>query len=107
MARNAILRSRGSFILNLGVFDVNITLPKNYVVGATGSLQNPEEILFLEQMHQKTTDAIQVGKPLHAETPVSDKETKTLHYIAENVHDFAWFADKNFMVQKISSNPSL
>ncbi|MBK7467992.1 MAG: M1 family metallopeptidase [Saprospiraceae bacterium] len=91
---------QGEFYSEFGSFDVNITLPKNYVVGATGSLQNPEEILFLEQMHQKTTDAIQVGKPLHAETPVSDKETKTLHYIAENVHDFAWFADKNFMVQK-------
>ena len=78
---------QGEFYSEFGSFDVNITLPKNYVVGATGSLQNPEEILILEQMHQKTTDAIQVGKPLHAETPVSDKETKTLHYIAENVHD--------------------
>ncbi len=35
-------------------------------------------------------------------TPRSDVETKTLHYIAEHVHDFAWFADKRYEVMKSS-----
>ena len=29
----------------------------------------------------------------------SKYETKTLHYIQNNVHDFAWFADKKFLVR--------
>jgi hypothetical protein len=31
-------------------------------------------------------------------SPVSSGETKTLQYVQNNVHDFAWFADKRFIV---------
>ena len=31
-------------------------------------------------------------------TPASAVETKTLRYVVNNVHDFAWFADKRFIV---------
>jgi len=37
--------------------------------------------------------------------PVSSANTKTLRYIQNNVHDFAWFADKRFNVLKGSVKP--
>ncbi len=91
---------QGEFYSEFGNFDVQISLPKNYVVGATGSLQNGDELKFLETRIVETQNAIAKKKLLFAGTPESDSEYKTLRYTAENVHDFAWFADKTFYVQK-------
>src|SRR6185436_4423881 len=38
--------------------------------------------------------------PSDMSIPLSDMDKKTLHYHAENVHDFAWFADKRYHVLK-------
>ena len=54
------------FFADFGTFDVKVTLPSNFNVGATG---------------------VQTG-----ETANSDG-TKTLEFKAEDVHDFAWTAD--------------
>jgi hypothetical protein len=91
---------QGEFYSEFGNFNVTISLPKNYVVAATGSLQNIEEKKFLNQRITETNRALQNGIPVYGSTPESDAEFKTLHYKAENVHDFAWFADKTFYVQK-------
>jgi len=94
----------GEFYSEFGSFDVKITLPENYVVGATGVLQTKSELEFLEQ-HVKESNAklgaLDLKKNLARDTfPTSSAEMKTLHYQAERVHDFAWFADKRFMVQR-------
>ncbi len=94
----------GEFYSEFGHFDVKITLPKNYVVGATGELQNESEKQFLQQRVAETKrllaelddDALKAMKDTF---PPSSPTVKTLHYTAENVHDFAWFADKRFYVQ--------
>ncbi len=91
---------QGEFYSEFGDFDVQISLPKNYIVGATGILQNEEELSFLNHRVELTQKAIQKKKLVLTETPPSDPEYKTLRYLAENVHDFAWFADKTFYVQK-------
>lgn len=100
--------SQGEFFSEYGSYDVKITLPRNYVVGATGDLVNGEkEIEFLDSIAVKTEERIanqsfhvnKAGKPLMS-FPVSSVETKTLHYHQENVHDFAWFADKRYNVLK-------
>ena len=87
--------NQGEFYSEYGSFDVRITIPANYVVGATGDLQNPEEQTWLEQKAQE---------PLRAENdmgfPESDKRLKTLRFTQQNVHDFAWFADKRYQVRK-------
>jgi hypothetical protein len=100
--------SQGEFYSEFGSYDVKITVPQNYVLGATGDLQNGEEELkWLEQkvkdtealIKTKTYDVNMAGKP-NMEFPKSSKEFKTLHFKQDNVHDFAWFCDKRFHVLK-------
>jgi hypothetical protein len=95
----------GEFYSEFGSFDVKITLPDNYVVGATGTLQTESEKLFLKEKI-KETDAYFEGLDKRDEGyvkepfPDSSPTLKTIHYTAENVHDFGWFADKRFKVRK-------
>lgn len=89
---------QGEFYSEFGNFDVKITLPENYVVGATGMLETPSEVDFLEEKVAETKDFIKNGFPKGEDFPPSATKLKTLHYTAENVHDFAWFADKRFHV---------
>ncbi len=91
---------QGEFYSEFGSFDVNITLPENYVVGATGVLQTESEVKFLEQKVAETQELIKNGFAKTEEFPPSATATKTLHFTAEKVHDFAWFADKRFHVVK-------
>lgn len=67
-----------------GNFDVNITIDKDYTIGGSGYLQNPNEI-----GHGYQEQGVTITYP---------KKTKTLtwHFIAPNVHDFTWAADKNY-----------
>jgi hypothetical protein len=86
----------GEFYDNFGDYRVNITVPKNYVVAATGILQTDSEIEWLESRKPKS-----FGPPEHgfnsSKIP-SSKEMKTITFTQDNVHDFAWFAAKNYYV---------
>ena len=88
----------GEFYSEFGSFDVSITLASNYTVGATGDLQNPEEIARLNKLAKITDTISNFGKDMSF--PASDLNTKTLRYIQKDVHDFGWFADKRFHVLK-------
>jgi hypothetical protein len=90
---------QGEFYSEFGSFDVSITLPDNYIVGATGVLQKQSEMDKLEKLAADTSwvNASHIGKVLF---PVSSKQKKTVQYMADGVHDFAWFADKRFNVKK-------
>ena len=83
---------QGEFYSEFGNFDVKITLPDNYVVAATGELQDENEKTFLKSKEQY----IVPKKPTKF---TSSNTIKTVHYIQNNVHDFAWFADKSFIVK--------
>lgn len=90
---------QGEFYSEFGKFDVFITLPKNYVVGATGDLTNcPDEVKWLDERAAATEKKDFDIKD--NEFPASSPEFKTLHYHQENVHDFAWFCDKRYNVLK-------
>lgn len=98
--------NQGEFYSEFGSFDVSITLPKNYVVGATGDLQTASEIEFLNNLAKSTEGKIadflmtKQGRGGKTAFPESSTEWKTIRYTQSRVHDFAWFADKRFAVLK-------
>lgn len=104
--------NQGEFYSEYGSFDVSITLPKNYIVGATGDLQTASELQFLEEQVAATKlNPGRLDKPSNMggfkkvknadnEFPASSAEYKTIRFTQSKVHDFAWFADKRFKVLK-------
>jgi len=68
------------FFADFGTYDVKITLPKNYIIGATG-------------VQVSDTD--------------NGNGTRTVAFHAEDVHDFAWTADPNFKVLEDTFNGSV
>ncbi len=96
---------QGEFYSEFGNFEVSITVPENYVVAATGELQNANEKEWLKSRSlfdwEPIRSRIKKGssvKTIVQEFPASSKEIKTLKYKQDRVHDFAWFADKRFIV---------
>lgn len=98
--------NQGEFYSEFGKYDVTLTLPENYVVGSTGDLQTEEELVFLEEKVRATEEKVanlQARKKLNKEKtpfPASSEKMKTIRYVQDNVHDFAWFADKRYDVLK-------
>ena len=100
--------NQGEFYSEFGKYDVRITLPENYVIMATGDLQNPEEVGFLNEKAILTEKLIaenrlpikdSLGKK-DMSFPKSSTQYKTVRFVQNNVHDFAWFADKRYHVLK-------
>jgi hypothetical protein len=87
---------QGEFYSEFGSFTVNISTPSQYIVGATGTLQNIAELEQYKTMGKANVAArSRTNKIPYKPSGI----TKTLSYQAANVHDFAWFADKNFVVR--------
>ena len=103
---------QGEFYSEFGDFDVRITVPKSFIVAATGELQGapgrqesgprppPETATFKPKPHPSTTSAHPNAHPAAKLITAPPAEpTKTLHYRQNNIHDFAWFADKHFYAE--------
>ena len=96
---------QGEFYAEFGNFEVQITLPENYVVAATGDLQNESEKQWLKNRKPFNREAKpkkqtpQKKKEVEESAVPSSAKTKTLQYKQNNVHDFAWFADKTFSIK--------
>ncbi|MEO8933684.1 MAG: M1 family metallopeptidase [Xanthomarina sp.] len=77
-----------------GDFDVTINIDKNYVIGGTGYLQNPNDI-----GHGYETKEIDLPKG----------NMLSWHFIAPKVHDFAWAADPDFIhdTMQVPNGPML
>lgn len=96
----------GEFALEFGDYDVRITVPSDHIVASTGVLQNPEEVLTatqrerLEQAMQEGNDGPTMIVTLEeAEANESSRatDTKTWHFQAERVRDFAWASSRKFL----------
>jgi hypothetical protein len=95
---------RGEFTLEFGDFNVRITVPADHVVSSTGELQNPAEVLTRIQ-RQRLKEARDAGKPVFIVTPDEalanesgrDSNTRTWHFVAENVRDFAFASSRKFI----------
>lgn len=79
----------GEYYSEFGNYEVQIEVPSNYIVAATGNLQTETEIAFMDSLNanSKKTDAIAA-------------KTKTLVFKEENVLDFAWFTSPDFIYKK-------
>ena len=86
----------GEYYSEFGSFNVNITVPSNYIVAATGTLQTEDELQKLKASGKVNKSRTKDFDRYVVNTSAS---TKTLQYKAENVHDFAWFTDNDFVVQ--------
>jgi hypothetical protein len=87
----------GEFYSEFANFNVSITLPSEYVVSATGELQTKEELNTYQKIGLSNSRDRE-GKPEKYKA-ADKKASKTLSYVAHNVTDFAWFADKDFVIQ--------
>lgn len=87
----------GEFYSDYASFNVNITVPSDYVVGATGVMQNADELALYKNIGAKNV-ANRTGEAI-VYKPISKNATKKLTYKIDSVPDFAWFADKNFVIQ--------
>jgi hypothetical protein len=78
---------------------VQLDLPADYVVGATGILQTESEKSWLEEISKNTRAHLR--KELNREKVHPAREgRKTISYRQDSIHDFAWFADKEFLLLK-------
>ncbi|CAM3299186.1 M1 family aminopeptidase [Rhodothermus bifroesti] len=78
-----------------GTFDVRITLPACYTVGATGVLVNAHEIG--RGYDAISTQAWTRFDPRETGLKCTPGDSLTWHFTAENVHDFAWAADPDYI----------
>jgi hypothetical protein len=95
--------NQGEFYSEYGNYDVRITLPKNYVLAATGDrIEQTEEEQWLLSKVTETENLINnnIKNSALDEYPASSTEFKTIQFKQFRVHDFAWFADKRFNVLK-------
>ncbi|MBL7766644.1 MAG: M1 family metallopeptidase [Chitinophagaceae bacterium] len=92
-----------------GLFDVELNFAENYVVEATGALQNPAEV-YPGDLRQRLDISNFAKKPWNEApsiiTPYDSSRRKTWHYIANNVHDFAFTADPTYRIGETSCTPS-
>jgi hypothetical protein len=87
----------GEFYSEFADFSVTLKVPASYVVGATGSLLTKEELDTYKKIGSRNASKRKKKPARYA--PTGSSPTKTLQYYAHQVPDFAWFADKNFVIQ--------
>jgi hypothetical protein len=78
-----------------GDYNVKITLDPSFIIGGTGTLQNPEKIGYGYEKRGITV-----------KRPAGDL---TWHFVAKNVHDFAWAADPDYKheISRVPGGPEL
>ncbi|WP_235902587.1 M1 family metallopeptidase [Sandarakinorhabdus oryzae] len=93
----------GEFTLEFGDYDVTITAPADHVIAATGELANPD-ILSAAQ-RARLNEARTAKEPVYIVTPAeamaAEKSkasgTRTWHFTARNVRDFAFASSRKFV----------
>ncbi len=95
----------GEFALPFGNFEVNITVPADHIIEATGVLQNRNEVFTAEQVkryeqaeksYDKPVVVVTQAEATTAEKGFSDKK-KTWKFKAENVRDFGIATSRKFI----------
>lgn len=96
---------RGEFALAFGDYEVNITVPSDHIVAATGELQNPQKVLTKQQLQRFEKAKTSFDKPViivtekeakKREKSKSDKKS-TWKFMAKNVRDFAFASSRKYI----------
>jgi hypothetical protein len=95
----------GEFALTFGNYRVRITVPADHIVGATGWLQNPKEVLTREQLERFEKARQTFDKPVFIVTEEEARKKEKLRstkkltweFYAENVRDFAFASSRKFI----------
>ncbi|MBL0232267.1 MAG: M1 family metallopeptidase [Chitinophagaceae bacterium] len=104
--QNHQFTGRGEFALTFGNFKVQMTVPADHVIGATGECQNYQQVLSPSQFaryqkakagKEEVTEVVTLDEAKAAEKQKSDKK-KTWIYKADNVRDFAWGSSRKFVM---------
>jgi hypothetical protein len=91
------------FYNNFGRFDVSIEVPAGWLVGATGVLQNPNDVLTPQARERLShvLDSDSVRRIVSASESGAGKSTVggplTWHFVADSVADFAWATSSKFV----------
>ncbi|WP_303317102.1 M1 family metallopeptidase [Flavivirga abyssicola] len=96
---------RSEFALEFGDFDVKLTVPADHKLEATGVLQNEKDVLTkqqlkrFEQAKKSFKDPVFIVTQEEAEKAekVRSTKTKTWHFRAKNVRDFAFATSRKFL----------
>jgi hypothetical protein len=100
---NFYYSGRAEFYNDFGNFDVFVTVPQNYLVWATGTLQNSTEIInekYIKRIKEaKNSDAVIsiIGEKEFVDTFTVRNQKNTWHFRAENVTDFAFASSDHYL----------
>ena len=103
--QNNQFTGRGEFALTFGDFEVEMTVPDDYIVGSTGECQNYQERLSKKQLERwekaQTADEpieiVTLEDATKNEVKLPSKDMVTWKYKASNVRDFAWTASRKYI----------
>jgi len=103
--QNKQFLGRGEFALGFGNFEVAITVPEDFIVGATGILQNPKDVLTpVEQLRfkkakQSFVDPVIIVTQDDAVQKEQQKRSGQITWIfkADSVRDFAFAASRKYI----------
>ena len=101
---NKTFLGRGEFTLEFGDYQVDITVPADHIVSATGTLENPKDVLTKTQ-RKRLKEAETAKRPVFVVTPEEALENEakgtnkrqTWKFDAKNVRDFAWASSRKFI----------
>ncbi|MGB0880612.1 MAG: M1 family metallopeptidase [Polaribacter sp.] len=103
---------RSEWALEFGDYDVKITVPADHILDATGELQNEKEVLTRTQRKRFEKARKTFDNPVmivtQAEAEVAEKtratKTKTWHFNAKNVRDFAFASSRKYIWDAMAVN---
>ncbi len=103
--QNKQFQRLGEFALEFGNYTVNITVPADHIIGSTGVLQNPKDVLTAEEVERFEKAKTSFDKPVmivtenEARKKEKTKSTakKTWKFQANNVRDFAFASSRKFI----------
>ena len=105
--------NQGEFYSEFGSFRVTIELPQNYMLAATGTLVGESKLVGQELLYQRAAMTQEIRRSGIVPdgiltTPPSSEKTRRVTYFADRVHDFAWFANKRWLLDldSLSLKPS-